>query len=431
MGFITKKRFENVNNIHDEVKINEINYHDISYLKQRIYLEKSKAERKQKTFSIILININRIMEIKNLAFDLSQLVKKIISQICINIREADLVAVDDSNRRINILLPDTSGNQVKQVISRLINKLSSNNELKEYAGNFVNNSNVGILTYPIASNGNGRAKNISKIEGYVNSISRGSYISNFLNSYRLKLGSMFSGLALNGNSLIVSHDRHYELNVIDELSKKLQFVIKRGIDILGAGFGLIVASPVMLLTIFLIKVTSRGPVFFRQTRIGYRGKKFRMFKFRSMRQDASEATHKDYILKLVTDDIDTNEKDDKVTGYKSQIDSRITGIGSFIRKTSIDELPQLINVLAGDMSLVGPRPHPIYEVELYKSWYYRRLLVKPGLAGLSKLYVRCTPKNYEKAMHYDVRYVDCWSLMHDLKIVFKTIPSLFSKNGAY
>ena len=103
--------------------------------------------------------------------------------------------------------------------------------------------------------------------------------------------------------------------------------------------------------------------------------------------------------------------------YKNQIDQRITRVGAFIRKTSIDELPQFINVLLGDMSLVGPRPHPIYEVELYKYWYYHRLQVKPGLTGLSKIKLRCTPENYCEAMRYDLRYVNNWSLMLDFEII--------------
>ena len=223
------------------------------------------------------------------------------------------------------------------------------------------------------------------------------------------------------------------MDLIYQIFMKFQLSIKRIVDIIGALFGILVTSPIMIITGILIKATSPGTVFFKQCRIGYNGKRIKIYKFRSMAQNTSEKTHQDYVAKLLSNDNIGSLNDENVEDYKNQIDNRVTGIGKFIRKTSIDELPQLFNILFGDMSLVGPRPHPIYEVELYKKWQFRRLLVKPGLTGLSKLKVRCSPDNYDEAMRYDLRYVDHWSLKFDFKIILKTIPHLllFLKNGAY
>lgn len=438
MRLFNKKIAKKVKNIHEMLVINEINYHDIAYLKQRIYFEKCRTERNQHKFSLILINWDGIYHVvgkQKQALELSPMLQKTINQICINIRKTDIVAIDESNQKIIILLPETSNEQSEQVLSRLGSILSSFHDLENHVKELWYDSNVSILTHPLETNG--KTQDNSKIEKCLDAIDINLHISNLMNGQnnsRLKLNNLFSpwqDLYLNGSSLVMNRIKHLEIDFIDEMSRKLELLIKRIIDIIGASFGLIVTSPILVVTALLIKATSRGPVLFKQIRIGYRGKKFSIFKFRSMRQNASEETHKDYILKLITDDINDNKNDDKVTTYKNQIDNQITCIGSFIRKTSIDELPQLFNVLLGAMSLVGPRPHPVYEVELYKNWYYRRLLVKPGLAGLSKLNLRCTPENYKEAMRYDVRYVEDWSLKQDIKIILKTIPSLFFKNGAY
>ena len=117
--------------------------------------------------------------------------------------------------------------------------------------------------------------------------------------------------------------------------------------------------------------------------------------------------------------------------YKKQISARITWAGKILRKTSLDELPQLWNVLKGDMSLVGPRPHPIYEIKKYQLWYYKRLQVLPGITGLSKIHLRCTPVNYDEAMRYDIRYAENWNLMLDIKIILYTIPMVLLLKNSY
>ncbi|MEX1365493.1 MAG: sugar transferase [Nannocystaceae bacterium] len=195
-------------------------------------------------------------------------------------------------------------------------------------------------------------------------------------------------------------------------------LLKRLLDLTGAIFGLIVLSPLMLVVAIIIRVDDPGPIFFSQVRSGRNGRKFRMHKFRSMVVDAE---------KLKKQLMAQNEMDGPV--FKIKHDPRITKIGRFIRKTSIDELPQLFNVLVGEMSLVGPRPPLPSEVEQYKPWQRRRLSVKPGITGPWQISGR-NEISFEQWMEMDLAYIDNWSLWLDLKIIFLTIPVVLMKKGA-
>ena len=206
-------------------------------------------------------------------------------------------------------------------------------------------------------------------------------------------------------------------------------VIKRSIDIVLSFFMLIFAFPVFLAVGIAIKVTSDGPVFFKQERVGYRGKTFQILKFRTMFVNDKDTDHQAYVKNLLQHATDENNEE-LISQYVDYVENRVTSVGKFLRKTSLDELPQLINIFLGDMSLVGPRPHPTYEVEEYKDWYRRRLHVKPGLTGWSKLNLRLTPQNYEESILYDLWYVDQWGLLLDIKIMLKTIPFVLSMKDA-
>jgi lipopolysaccharide/colanic/teichoic acid biosynthesis glycosyltransferase len=205
--------------------------------------------------------------------------------------------------------------------------------------------------------------------------------------------------------------------------------IKRLFDLTFTVLFLAVSLPVFLVIAALVKTTSRGPVFFRQERIGTRGKKFRIWKFRTMRADDGEKEHKAYVESLLSG-TEQDDPSDRVEQYVEYLNRRITRVGRFLRASSLDELPQLFNILTGDMSLVGPRPHPTYEVESYKKWYHRRLQVKPGLTGWSKLNLRFTPDNYEEAILFDLWYVDNWSLLLDMRILLMTVPFVLSMKDA-
>jgi exopolysaccharide biosynthesis polyprenyl glycosylphosphotransferase len=197
-----------------------------------------------------------------------------------------------------------------------------------------------------------------------------------------------------------------------------RLLVKRIVDIAGALVGLLLASPVLIGTILAIKITSPGPVFFKQVRAGRHGRKFTMFKFRSMVVDAEKLRAKLEHL---------NEMNGPV--FKIKKDPRITAVGRFIRATSIDELPQLFNVLLGDMSLVGPRPPLPSEVGQYEPWQRRRLSVKPGLTGLWQVSGR-NQVDFEQWMALDLQYIDNWSLWLDMKILFRTVPAVLRGSGA-
>ena len=195
---------------------------------------------------------------------------------------------------------------------------------------------------------------------------------------------------------------------------RLRVAVKRCIDILGAAIGLVLLSPSFLVIAILVKLDSPGSIFYAHTRVGKKGRKFTCYKFRSMIQNANAL--KNQLRHL-------NELGDGFF-FKIHKDPRLTKSGSFLRRYSLDELPQLFNVLRGDMSLVGPRPSPIDEFEMYDISHFRRLDVKPGITGLWQIIGRRDP-DFDRAMEVDREYVDRWSLWLDLKILMKTVSVIF------
>lgn len=196
-------------------------------------------------------------------------------------------------------------------------------------------------------------------------------------------------------------------------------IAKRAFDVTGALVGLLAISPFLLVVAFLIKLEDRGPVFFRQVRVGRSGTPFRMLKLRSMVPDAE---------RRLTDVWHLNESDGAL--FKVANDPRLTRIGRFLRRFSVDEIPQLLNVLKGDMSLVGPRPPLPAEVEEYERDVHRRLLVRPGMTGLWQVSGRSS-LSWAEAVRLDLYYVDNWSMVTDLVIIAKTIKAVLSSHGAY
>ncbi|PAD67851.1 multidrug MFS transporter [Bacillus sp. 7586-K] len=211
-----------------------------------------------------------------------------------------------------------------------------------------------------------------------------------------------------------------ELSLNPYRKKRSHFIIKRLIDILGSIIGLVVFSLLFIVIALLIKIENpKGKIFFSQNRVGKDGKQFKMYKFRSMVADAE--------LKL-------NEllKYNEVEGamFKIKDDPRVTKVGKFIRKTSIDELPQLFNVLKGDMSLVGPRPPLPREVDEYNDYQKQRLLVKPGCTGIWQSSAR-NSVGFDEMVEMDLFYIRESSLFLDIKIIIKTILVLFGSKNAY
>ena len=214
-------------------------------------------------------------------------------------------------------------------------------------------------------------------------------------------------------------EKQLELESESSVEFSLYEVVKRLIDVVCSFLGVLVLSPLFIIIAIIIKMTSKGPVFFSQKRVGKNGKEFDMYKFRSMVVNAEELKEK-----LAAQ----NEMSGPM--FKMKDDPRVTKVGKFIRKTSIDELPQLLNVLKGDMSLVGPRPSLPKEVAQFEDWMYRRLEVKPGLT----CYWQVSGRNnidFEDWMKLDIKYVDERSTWIDIKLIFKTVGVLFGDKNAH
>jgi exopolysaccharide biosynthesis polyprenyl glycosylphosphotransferase len=199
---------------------------------------------------------------------------------------------------------------------------------------------------------------------------------------------------------------------------ELLFLLRRVLDFFGSFTLIFILSPVLLLTILLIRLNSPGPAIYRQIRCGLNGRKFIFYKFRSMIQGAEEKRGKLTAFNVM-----------KGPAFKMENDPRVTRVGRFLRKTSLDELPQLFNILRGDMSFVGPRPPLPEEVEQYQGWQRRRLSMKPGLTGLWQVSGR-NQIDFDQWMKLDLEYIDNWSLRLDFKILLKTIPAIIFGRGA-
>jgi exopolysaccharide biosynthesis polyprenyl glycosylphosphotransferase len=205
-------------------------------------------------------------------------------------------------------------------------------------------------------------------------------------------------------------------------------VAKRSFDILFTLAIAIIGMPFYLFIALLIKLTSEGPVLFVQERVGQDGRVFRFYKFRTMLVDNSDHQHRTFAEDFIKGRLMNEEGDRRV--FKLQNDPRVTSIGRFLRKTSLDELPQFINVLRGDMTLVGPRPPLSYELAHYKEWHRGRLTVKPGLTGLWQVSGRSTVP-FDEMVMLDLYYIENWSLALDMKIIARTVPVMLFGLGGY
>ncbi len=209
-------------------------------------------------------------------------------------------------------------------------------------------------------------------------------------------------------------------------------VVKRCLDIAGSIAAVVVASPVFLAIALAVKLTSKGPVFYRQTRVGQYGRNFVFLKFRSMYVNNDHEIHRKFVRGLITDSANSNQANgtnQKV--FKLTNDPRITRVGKFLRRTSLDEIPQFFNVLLGDMSLVGPRPPIPYEVEAYDIWHRRRLLiVKPGITGLWQVNGR-SRTTFDEMVRLDLKYSKTWTVWMDVKILLQTPRAVIAGDGAY
>ncbi|MGA3293442.1 MAG: sugar transferase [Candidatus Acidiferrales bacterium] len=217
-----------------------------------------------------------------------------------------------------------------------------------------------------------------------------------------------------------------------EKKKKISLITKRAMDLVGSTVALILLAPVFAALAIAVKVTSKGPVFFRQRRVGQYGVPFTFLKFRSMYVSTDAGIHKQYVQNFIAGKATlSSSADEKKPVYKLTNDPRITPIGRFMRRTSLDEVPQFWNVLVGEMSLVGPRPPIPYEIDAYDIWHRRRLLeAKPGITGLWQIHGR-SKTTFDEMVRLDLHYSRTWSPLLDLKILLKTPRAVVSGDGAY
>lgn len=212
-----------------------------------------------------------------------------------------------------------------------------------------------------------------------------------------------------------------------ETEPRLLAALRRFVDLIFSIALILLFSPIMLAVALAIRLDSRGPALFRQRRVGLAEREFTLFKFRSMCLDADPRGHQEYVTALI-------KGADSVPGggeslYKLAVDNRITPVGRWIRRWSLDELPQLFNVLLGNMTLVGPRPAIPYEVSEYPAWYLKRFTIKPGLTGLWQVSGR-SERTYEEMVRLDIEYADRRSLGLDLSILLRTPLTVLSRKGA-
>jgi lipopolysaccharide/colanic/teichoic acid biosynthesis glycosyltransferase len=217
----------------------------------------------------------------------------------------------------------------------------------------------------------------------------------------------------------------------EEDSREFPHSVKRMMDVVGSAAALVVLSPLWVVISLAIKLTSKGPSLFRQERVGQYGIPFTLLKFRSMEDQNDPSLHLEYIKRFISREVGP-EKVGKSRKdiYKIQDDSRVTRFGRFLRRSSLDELPQLVNVLKGEMSLVGPRPPIPYEVENYDIWHRRRVFeVKPGITGLWQVLGR-SRTTFDDMVRLDLRYASSWSIWLDIKILLQTPGAVLSGEGA-
>ena len=409
----------------------ELNYYPLDQFKQRLYIEKRRAERLNTKSSMIILNLKNNQHNFNVTSGLENIVKN----ICSNVRESDGVSLYNE-KKILVLLPDTNSTDAKFVSTNLIHqfkKTSGNSNSKKLSSQ--SNVDVEIISFPekqskdyLSTDNRINKENVNQA-GTMFKLNSSNNFNFKKDSYKNLNVSIHS---TNGSSLAIPmiDTLLFDDEMFSNFSIFISKFIKRIADFVLSLSLLFLISPVLVITGLLIKLTSPGPILFSQTRTGYKGKQFKFLKFRSMKQGSNTNVHKDYMEKLIQgkhEEINNGSKNDPK--FKIKDDSRITTIGKLIRKTSIDELPQLWNVLKGDMSLVGPRPPIPYEVEVYQNWHYRRIFeVKPGVTGLWQVSGR-NKTTFNEMVRLDINYLENWSLLLDVKILFKTVRAVFNAEG--
>lgn len=396
----------------------------------RLTIERRRSERVSYKTSIIFLSL---INLPNDNGNHQKYLENITRIICSNLRATDVVSLHKKERTILILLPDTNNNGAqcacKRVVKKIIDGYSSAEKFTP------NDFHIKILSFPEKQAIETAADDSGTDDNRSNEIdsSPAMQVQNeltFKREYFENLNlcmSIFNGSTI---SIPIVDMFFWDQQFISKFLFLVKKLTKRIMDIVGSILGILLFLPIMLIVALMVKMTSPGPILFKQRRVGYKGKYFTFLKFRSMFVDNEDRLHQDYVRKLIQ-----GEKDQINNGtiekpfYKIVEDPRITPFGRFMRKMCLDELPQFFNVLKGEMSLVGPRPPIPYEVKEYQIWHFRRVLeVKPGITGLWQVSGR-SRTTFDEMVRLDIKYAENWSLLMDLKILFKTVKAVFSAEG--
>jgi len=315
---------------------------------------------------------------------------------------------------------------VGRQLSKLMSVLAASTRETDVAGWYEEDRVVGVMFTEIAINGNGTPLNT--MIARMTEILRSTLTSDgYSVSFHVFPEDWDQDVRKRPSNPVLYPD----LSKRNE-TKRVFGALKRAMDIVGSVVALLLATPIFVAVAVAIKTTSEGPVFFRQRRVGQFGRPFVFLKFRSMYVDNDDAIHKEYVQKLIAGRADRHPSNGDGKGvFKLTRDPRITGVGLFLRRTSLDELPQFINVLRGEMSLVGPRPPVPYEVAAYELWHRRRLLeAKPGITGLWQVSGR-SRVTFDEMVRLDLRYARTWSPLTDVMILLRTPGAVLLGEGAH
>lgn len=411
-------------------RLAEANFYSLDSFKQRLAIEKRRSERLNYKSSIVFFSI------RNLVSDNGRPnvvpIEDIAKIICPNIRCTDVVTIY-KNETILMLLPDTSNDGAQCACERLVTILRK--RFSHSPSLTPDDFHIKILSFPehqideaIADKFSNDDQGIEQIDIAPSSglATQLYFRSEYFDNLNLCL-STFNGSTI---SMPIFEAFFWDQQLVSSLLSDAEKFLKRLMDIVGSILGILMLLPLMLITALMVKISSKGPVIFKQRRVGFRGKYFTFLKFRSMFVNNEDRLHQDYVTKLIhgaNDQINKGTKEKPF--YKIVDDPRITRIGRFLRKTSLDELPQFFNVLKGEMSLVGPRPPIPYELKAYQNWHFRRILaVKPGITGLWQVSGR-SRTTFDEMVRLDIEYAENWSLWLDLKILFKTVKAVLAAEG--
>jgi len=323
---------------------------------------------------------------------------------------------------------EQESDKTTKALRKIASALSASTRETDVIGWYAKNRALGVMFIEIGPDG--KSETLSIIVGRVTEALRLNLAFEQFNQLRISFHVFPDDWKKETDQRPCNPTLYPDVMKREDSSKYLR-AIKRTMDICGSLIGLVLAAPLFILVASAIKLSSQGPVFFRQIRVGQYGERFVFLKFRSMYLHNDSRVHQEYVNKLIAGKAEKQPANGNGAAvYKLTRDSRITPVGAFLRKTSLDELPQFINVLRGEMSLVGPRPPIPYEVEAYDIWHRSRVLeAKPGITGLWQVNGRSQVK-FDDMVRLDLQYARTWSPWMDLKILLRTPAAIVGGEGA-